>query len=287
MNFLKFSGGLAVATFIAIFVLAGCKQRVRVLKSPPNYDFKVVDEKKLDLRLKEISGIVWDAKNDRFATHNDESGYLFFLNKEGILIEGMEKKIGQKGSDFEDVALVDSTIYMLRSDGLVIKIITDSTGRTYGVEAGKIELSGAKDFEAMYYDESRKALIVICKNCAIDDKTVVSAFAFFPDSIGFAEKPIFTINADKVRELSPKKTSKLQPSAAAIHPVLKKLFIISSASNQLVIADLDGNVEGVYVLAQKLFPQPEGITFNNKGDMYISNESIASKGTLLKFLYQK
>jgi uncharacterized protein YjiK len=90
-----------------------------------------------------------------------------------------------------------------------------------------------------------------------------------------------------VKSLAPKKTSKLQPSAAAIHPVLNKLFIVSSASNQLVIADRDGNVEGVYVLAQKLFPQPEGITFNKKGDMYISNESLTSKGTLLKFLYQQ
>ena len=287
MNFLKFCSRMIGLLLLSAFVLAGCKQRVRVLKSPPHYNFKVVDEKKMDLRLKEISGIVWDAKKDQFATHNDESGYLYFLDKEGTFKEGTEIKIGKKGDDFEDIALVDSTLYLLRSDGLIIKITSDSTGRTYGVEAGKIELSGAKDFETMYYDDARKALIVICKNCAIDNKSVVSAFAFYPDSTGFDEKPVFTINADKVKELSPKKTSKFQPSAAAIHPVLNKLFIISSASNQLAIADINGNVEEVYVLAQKLFPQPEGITFNNKGDMYISNESMTSKGTLLKFLYQK
>ena len=283
MNILKISG----LQILPVIALASCKQRIRVLKSPPHYNFKVVDEKKLDIRLKEISGVVWDSKKDQFITHNDESGYLYFLDKDGNFKEGTEVKIGKKGDDFEDVALIDSTIYLLRSDGVITKIVTDSTGRTYGIEAGNIKLSGAKDFEAMYYDDNRKALIIICKNCAVDDKATVSAFAFYPDSTGFNEKPVFTINADQVKSLAPKKTSKLQPSAAAIHPVLNKLFIVSSASNQLVIADRDGNVEGVYVLAQKLFPQPEGITFNKKGDMYISNESLTSKGTLLKFLYQQ
>ena len=41
-----------------------------------------------------------------------------------------------------------------------------------------------------------------------------------------------------------------------------------------------------YVLSPKLFPQPEGITFKNNGDMYISNEGVSTKSTLLKFLYK-
>jgi hypothetical protein len=127
---------------------------------------------------------------------------------------------------------------------------------------------------------------MICKNCAMDDKSTISAFAFYPDSIGFDNTPVFKINADEVRKLSPQKTSKLQPSAAALHPVLNKLFILSSASNQLVIADRDGNPESVYHLSRQLFPQPEGITFKNNGDMYISNEGVTARSTLIKFLYK-
>ena len=169
---------------------------------------------------------------------------------------------------------------------MITKIITDSSGKQYGSEAGKLGLSGTNDFEAMYADASRKALMVVCKNCDMDNKKTVSVFAFYPDSIGFVEKPVFTIDAAKVAELSPRKTSKLQPSAAAIHPQLKKLFILSSASNQLVITDLDGNVESVYMLAKKLFPQSEGITFKSNGDMYISNEGgVSAKGTIIRFAY--
>jgi uncharacterized protein YjiK len=88
-----------------------------------------------------------------------------------------------------------------------------------------------------------------------------------------------------VKELSPRETSRFQPSAARIHPVLKKLFILSSASNQLVIADPNGNVEGVYMLAQKSFPQAEGLTFKTNGEMFIANEAVSSKAALLKFRY--
>ena len=88
-----------------------------------------------------------------------------------------------------------------------------------------------------------------------------------------------------MKELSQRQTSKFQPSAARIHPILKKLFIISSASNQLVIADTNGEVEGVYMLAKKLFPQPEGLTFKSNGEMFIANEGVTEKATLLKFIY--
>jgi len=53
----------------------------------------------------------------------------------------------------------------------------------------------------------------------------------------------------------------------------------------LVVTDLDGNVENVYMLAKKIFPQAEGLAFKSNGDMYISNEAVSSKAELLKFTY--
>ena len=87
-------------------------------------------------------------------------------------------------------------------------------------------------------------------------------------------------------EVGHKKTSKFQPSAAGIHPILNKLFIISSASSQLVICDLNGNPESVSELGENLFPQPEGLTFKRNGDMYISNEGVTSRSTILRFVYK-
>jgi hypothetical protein len=289
MRFLKVSLTLSFSSLLLVIFSTGCKQpKSRIIKSPPHYNFSQVQEIKIDLRLKEISGLAWDAERGEFLAHYDESGSLFLLDKETKAIKPPSPfKFAGKG-DFEDIAIYNGVPYVLRSDGMITKIIRDSAG-VRGIEAGKLAISGTNDFETMYSDTARKALIIVCKNCAMDDKGQVSAFAFYPDSTGFDNNPVFRINAEKIKEMAAaaghKKTSKFQPSAASVHPILNKLFIISSASSQLVIADLNGNAESVSELGKKLFPQPEGLTFKKGGDMYISNEGVASKGTILRFTY--
>ncbi len=288
MRFLNFPPGVWLIALFSALLFTACKRpKSKFVLSPPHYDFSKVGVSKLDLKLKEISGLAWDAERDQFLAHYDEAGVLFYLNKQDKSIIN-SYPFGPKG-DYEDIALYNGVPYILRSDGMITKILKENDGVVRGVEAGKLEISGTNDFETMYADTARKALIIVCKNCAMDSKSEISAFAFYPDSIGFVNEPVFRINADKIKELAKQdslpKTSKFQPSAASIHPVLQKLFIISSASNQLVVADKDGNPESVFHLGKKLFPQPEGLTFNRKGEMYISNEGVTSRSTILWFQY--
>jgi len=272
-----------ISSILFVFII-GCKPKRFIYKSPPHYNFAQVLPLKLDLKIKEISGVVWDNHKDEFIAHNDEKGTIFYLDKNNAGIV-REFQFSTSKGDYEDIAIANDNVYVLRSDGMLYRIVTDSAGSQKSFDLGKIELPGTVDFETLYYDADKKALIMICKNCDVDDKKVVSAYAYYPDSIGFVNKPIYSIDVAKVKELSPRETSRFQPSAARIHPVLKRLFILSSASNQLVITDMDGNVEGVYMLSRKLFPQAEGLTFKTNGEMFISNEALGEKATLLKFNY--
>lgn len=281
MAILNFRFSFLALTIMAGLIFSGCRPKTRVLTSPPNYDFSKYNSHKIDLALQEISGITWDAKNDIFYAINDEYGKLFTLDKTSKAIIN-KYDFGSNG-DYEDVAIFKDTVYILRSDGTIIKFLNDNKGNTSGIEVGKVPVSGTNDFETMYSDTLRNALVVICKNCNGDDGKSVSAYAFYPDSIGFDNKPFFVLDAEKIALLSPDKSSKFQPSAAAIHPKLNKLFILSSVSHQLVVANLNGEVESVHRLAPKLFLQPEGITFKNNGDMFISNEGLGSKAILLEF----
>ena len=284
MQRFKLLAGLFYISCSLFVFMVSCKQKKFIYRSPPHYDFSRIYRDKLDLKLKEISGIVWDNQNDEFIAHNDEKGIIYFLDRD---TKGIKKEFSfsEAKGDYEDVAMVNKDIYVLRSDGKLFRIVKDSTGKQSVFDAGKLESSGKNDFEALYYNAEKKALIMLCKNCSGDDKKVVSAYAYYPDSVGFVNKPLFTINVKPIDSLSPRATSRFQPSAARIHPVLKKLFILSSASNQLVVTDLEGNIENVYMLAQKTFPQAEGLTFKSNGDMYISNEGISAKAELLKFIY--
>lgn len=284
MQRFKFTVTAFYSLMISFVFLFSCKPKKFVYKSPPHYNFGQVLPLKLDLEIKEISGVVWDNHKDVFIAHNDEKGTIFYLDKNNAGITKRFQFNTSKG-DYEDIAIANDNVYVLRSDGMLFRIVTDSSGVQKSFDLGKIELSGSVDFETLYYDQDKHALIMICKNCSTDDKKVVSAYAYYPDSIGFVNKPIYSIDLAKVKELSPRETSRFQPSAARIHPMLKKLFILSSASNQLVIADTDGNVEGVYMLAKKLFPQAEGLTFKTNGEMFISNEALSARATLLKFNY--
>lgn len=265
-------------------ILISCEQKKTILSSPPHYNFQQVFTKQLNPELKEISGIVWENTRNQFIAHNDETGKLFYLDRDTKEI--MHRVLFAGKGDFEDIALVGTMPYVLRSDGTLFRVNTDSSsGAVKGEDLGSLPIKGKVDFETLYHDSSRNALVLLCKNCNMDNKATVSAFAYYLDGRGFSPDPIYRINAKLVDSLAPKETSKLQPSAARIHPKLNKLFIISSAANLLVVSDLDGNVESVFRLSPKLFPQPEGLTFNRSGDMYISNEGVTGKATIHRFTY--
>lgn len=274
---------LGIGIIFLFVLLNACKPKTIYLKSPPGYNFQMSESQHLDSKLREISGIAWDRKKNFFIAEEDEDGILYTLDKSSKNIM-TTNTFGEKG-DYEDVALIDTIPYILRSDGTIFKYNSDPSKGPAGIEMGKLVLPGKNDFESLYYDPARKALVMVCKNCAIDQGKKVSAFAYYPDSIGFDQKPLYQIDLDSINKLAPQKTSRFQPSAAAIHPRQQKLYILSSASKQLAITDLDGNVEGVYVLASKMFPQPEGICFQKDGEMYISNEGGNGRATLLSFHY--
>lgn len=285
MRFLSLLQKGSVFLLSLVILQVSCKPNaVRVIKSPPHYNFSEAFIHKLDNKLKEISGIAWDRVHDEFIALNDEQGKLYFLDKETKVIKN-EYEFGNKG-DYEEVALLNTTPYMLRSDGTLYRFLKDSIGRSYGAELGSLPISGNNEFESMYFDPERKALILICKTCKIDNKKSVSAFAYYIDSIGFNTSPVYSIPLTDVEKLSPSKMKRFRPSAASIHTISHQLYILSSASSQLAIADLNGKILGVYELGKKLFPQPEGITFKSNGDMYISNEGGSGKGTILRFVYR-
>lgn len=284
MRGFKFFPVPIITSGLVSLLLFSCKQRVRVLKSPPHYNFAFASVTKLTTRLQNISGIAWDQKNKFFVAVNDDSDTLFILDRSSRAISETYA-LGNKG-DYEDVAIYNGAAYVLRSDGMITKFSLDSTGKTSVTKMGEISIAGPNDFEAIYADTGRKALVFLCKNCQADDEKTISAYAYYPDSTGFDNKPVFTISADEIKRLSPFEAPKFQPSAAAVHPISKKLFILSSESRQLVIAGLNGKVDSVYKLSKQMFPQPEGITFNKNGEMYITNEGGLGKPTFIIFNYK-
>jgi uncharacterized protein YjiK len=255
-----------------ILLSASCQstKEKKILPSPPGYDLQTPVTLRLNRELDEISGISFYEKDSTVFGIEDEDGIFFkiALNNNGKA----ESWHFDKKRDYEDVVLVDSTFYVLVSNGDIetLQFKNDSiiTNKAKFPNADK----HVDEFESLYYDDSLKQLIMLCKDCQDDKKKFVTAWSVDINSLQYTPS-VYTIDVSPIAAKSTEKKIHFKPSAAAINPVTNELYILASVNNLLVIADRKGNVKEVYNLDPKIFKQPEGITFTPTGDLLISNEA--------------
>jgi hypothetical protein len=232
----------------------------------------------LKKKLLEISGLVY-LGNDSVAAINDEKGELFFLD---LNTNGSVKyKFGENG-DYEELAKVGDTYYVLNSNGNIFEVSAppnvEGTRYKFPDKDNKIE------FESLVYYKNLNKLVLISKdqrNRVAD----ISAYSFDLQTKQFDTTEFFSIPKKRIFQMLQSYSYDCKPSAAAIHPITGKLFIVASVGKQLLICSPDGKPEKIYKLNPAQFPQPEGISFANNGDMFISNEGLDGKATILKFPY--
>lgn len=227
--------------------------------------------------VNEISGISYQG-NAVFAI-NDEEGSLYKIElKKDPAVKNWS--FGSAG-DYEDIALVNQQFYILKSNGQIVQF-----AENFPIEKTaekKLENKGRNEYESLYYDPAIKKLVVLCKQCSGDKKDENSAWSYDPSSQTFNEQPLYVLNKKDIEKVAGKKIKRFQPSAAAVHPLTKEVYILSSV-NKLLVVMKDNVVKDAIELNSDLFKQPEGITFSPSGKLYISNEA-GGKGdaTILEF----
>jgi uncharacterized protein YjiK len=248
-------------------------------KSPIGYNLNKPYLVKLPLELDEISGISYYEKDSSIFAISDDRGALFKI-KPNI-------KIGKwkfsHGADFEEMTRIDSTFYILQSNGDIFK--TNFEGVKSDVKIFNFPYNKNNEFETIYYDSTKRKLVLICKDCESDKKKTLTTYTFNPDSTTFSDSS-FSINIKQIAELLDEKSLKFKPSAAAINPVDNLLYIISSVNKLLVVTDINGEVKSAFKINPVTFKQPEGITFSPSGDMIISNE-FAETGTAELLIFKR
>jgi uncharacterized protein YjiK len=276
--------------FVFFLVLTACKasgEKDDNNPTPSAYDLNHPQIIKLGDKLNEISGLAYYPKDSSLFAIVDEAGVLY-----KIILKGDKPDVQQwhfaKHSDYEDLVLLDSTFYIMKSKGDIVAVQFITTDSVSSQEYN-IPLGGKNEFESLYYDPAVKKLVMICKNCEADNKAKVSTWAFDPSTRSYDEGP-YTIDAATISGLADegKKEKRFKPSAAAVHPITGELYILSSVNKLLVIADVKGKVKETYSLDNDVYKQPEGIAFSPSGDLFISNEAAAEGlPNLLYFKYKK
>lgn len=275
-------GGLIVC---ALTLQTGCKGQG--YGNPEGYDLNRPQEMQLGKVLNEISGLDYIEEDSTLLAISDSKEKIFQIRLKNKKLKDLTDKVVPPDSDLEDLVKIGDTVYLLSSWG-EIKAVPVGAKDSTGIKAYDLGLDGQNDFETLYYDPTARGLVIICKSCAHEKgQGIRTAFRFDLKTKKFDSTAFFTISKRAVEDILKDKDAKVDPSAAAINPHDKRLYILSSAGNLLIVTDTRGKVIEAYKLNPDKFPQAEGIAFAPNGDMYISNEGKYGKPTLLFFPYGK
>lgn len=276
-----------LSALLSVMSFSCAQSQQKKYTSPKGYDLTKPTKYKMPDDLLEISGIAFIQGNpDVFYAIQDEEGKLFYGNLGDTRVE--HTKYGKHG-DYEDVAICGNTVIVLKSNG---KLYTFPLGEIKEQELTHVQeltdILPPGEYESMYADEAAKKLYVLCKNCETEKTTKSSTgyiFNILPNRTVQAAGN-FKIEVKQITDLIKDNKIKFRPSAMAKNPLTKEWYIVSAVNNLLVVTNAAFKVTAVYPLEHKTFLQPEGLAFDNKGNMYISNEGDEfSRGSVLKFTY--
>ena len=251
------------------------------------YDINDADEKyKLPNELDEISGIQYLSDN-LIACVQDEKGKIYYYDLKEEEIKD-DYSFADDG-DFEDLEIIGDLAFIIRSDGRLYRI-EDFPSENMDVKHRDLPLKSKNNVEGICYDPATNSLLLACKGEAgIDEnlKKQKAIYSFDIEKTEFNKTPRFLIDIDVLKDITDKKNTTFQPSGIAVHPITKHIYIIATAGKLLVVISPEGEILAVEELDKDELKQPEGITFDDVGNMYISNEARGGKGNILLFNYLK
>jgi hypothetical protein len=267
----------------------------RSLNEGPGYNLSVPDRiYTLPMVLQEVSGLT-AINASTVACIQDEYGIVFFYDLNGSKID-RTLVFGTEG-DYEDVERAGGTLYVIRSDELLVEI-TNFVSEDFEVTSYPAKVPRS-NIEALCYDRNNDWLLITPRDVSNDeDARFIYAFDRITDKV--LEEPVISLDIKQIEKFAndndvkvPMKGTKgkkkpdinLKISAMAINPVTHKLFVLDGPERLLLVFDLNGKIEWLERLDKDLFPQAEGITFLVNNDMIISNEGRGKEATLLRYSY--
>jgi uncharacterized protein YjiK len=249
-----------------------------------NYDLvKPVKSWALSDSLAEISGITF-LKNERLIAIEDIHPILYEIklgDTMGSIINKLEfRETDKEKFDFEDLAAVGDTVYALWSHGAIFKIIKQK--QKFTSERMKTWLKKENNTEGLAYDQISGNLLVACKDDAgLEDvkKTTRAIYEFDIKADSLKPDPFMLIKKNDFENVAGEKVD-FYPAAIAVHPVSHDIFIVSTKDTKCIAQfSHDGKLKAFDYLEKEMLPQPEGICFDTKGDLYISTQARHGKSS--------
>ena len=252
----------------------------------------------LTSKLKEISGLAFDATNKELIAINDEMGVSYRLDINNGAVNSTHDFAGK--GDYEGIEVVDNLVYAVESNGTLHQVLKD--GKSNPIPTS---LKGNNDIEGLGYDPTTSMLLLACKgkpSIKADQglKKTKVVYGFDVANQQFKEEPIIIIAdstllqfcdtqlssslLDEAKKKDYKKRIKsFAPSAIAYNQNDNSYYMLSSVGKTMVVLDRMTNIKSLDFLDKDLHRQPEGIVFDNENNLYISNEGKYGVAKIFKY----
>jgi glutamine cyclotransferase len=256
--------------------------RAVAVSSAGTYDMsKPVNKWELPAQLNEISGIV-KIDNNHILAIEDLHPTLYTLNldngKASIADTNSFYETAKDKFDIEDVAVIGNDAYALWSHGSIFKITDWKKGKQVKeIETG---LDKKNNTEGLAYDPVTGNLLIACKNesgLADEKKSARALYELDIKTEKLLEKPFLVIESKDLKAMSGDKV-KFFPSGVAVNPATHDIYVISTKDTKCMAQfSHDGQLKSFTYLDKDLLEQPEGISFDPSGNLYISTEGKHGK----------
>lgn len=267
---------------VLLLMLISCSKGKNKFSSPQGYDLSRPEKFIMGDNLLEISGISFNKGNpDTVYAIQDEDGKVFTMS--WGTKKAQQFKFAKK-NDYEDIAVMNEHIYVLRSDGVIFSFPKNAGEKAAVLVKEWKNILPESEYEGMYADEATGRLYILCKKCKSDDnkKNVSGYIVDTRDSLSASYN--FMIDITQVNASGKRMNAGFRPSAISKDPVTQQWFILSGSNKLLVIADSSWKIMETYRLDGNIFNQAEGIAFDKNGNLYISNEGEEDRnGNILLF----
>lgn len=286
---------------LIVFILSSCQNRTKKEEKVETVSSEI-ELIEVPEDLEEISGIAF-VNDSLVAAVEDENGVLYFFDiaKKKIV---REFPFAEEG-DYEDLARNGNDMYVVRADGTIYEIANFASEHPQ-ITYYQTPLKSKNDIESLAYDQQNHRLLLAVKEKNLNQKDKEDEFKdiyqFTLKDKTFDSIPVMRINLkqieDKFKEDELTEASKkflkaigneninqiIKPTALTYHPTNGKLYVLSAGNNFILTLNPDGSFADITRFSGKEFMQPEGIAFNSKGELYISNEGKKNKGNIIKLI---
>ena len=226
--------------------------------------------------LHEVSGLTY-VDSTSFACVQDEKGIIFIYDVFRNKIKA-QYSFNMDG-DYEGIARVGKTIYVLRSDGTLFEI-SDYRSKNFKLNSFVTGIP-ANNNEGLCYDAENNRLLIACKGKIgkgpeFKDKRVIYGFSLKTKTL--TKEPVYDFSLQAIQQFAETNNIKLptrkkkngevvvplikfRASAICIHPITQKLFLLSASDHMLFVFNRNGKIEHLEQLDLDRFNKAEGIAF--------------------------